>query len=91
MHSCHESSTTPRAGVRELSERSLVVSINAYLEWGTTFSVASTIGVSREALRRRLLRARVNFGLRPGLSIAQHHTLNWLQREVRDIGGPMRS
>jgi transposase len=54
-------------------------------QWAAIKSVASKIGASAETVRKRVRRAEVDAGARPGLTSEEHAEIKRLRRENADL------
>lgn len=54
-------------------------------QWSAITSIAAKFGVSREALRKWVRRAKVDGGFRPGLTTDERERLKTLERENREL------
>lgn len=54
-------------------------------QWATISSIAGKIGCTPETLRKWVLQAQRDQGLRPGLTSAERDRIKELEREVREL------
>lgn len=54
-------------------------------QWAAIRSVASKIGCTPESLRRRVRRAEIDEGKRPGVTSAEAQRVKELEREVKEL------
>jgi transposase len=80
--------TSPTRYPQELRERAVrmvLVHGGAYpSEWAVLGSISAKLGITRETLCRWVRRARVNGGLRSGVTTAERERIRELERENRE-------